>query len=444
MHERTERVLKRTNNLKDFYTNAIKLIDSLKIPDKFKKLLKEKLLNDVSLRNLIEGNDLHKTPRIFLMGRTGVGKSSFINALCEGYVAPVDDTQSCTKELATYPCRDKDGNLLLEIMDSRGIAESVQLDTSVTAEESLLKSIKEFSPDVAIYMLNCTHRDAITDDIDFMKKVTNLYSESNGLDVPIIVVVNKCDEMAPARQKEPEQYSESKVNKINEVIESRKALFSDAGLDIEAAVGISSLIDWADEDGNEISVDEIANMTESEVKNLTIAFDGRYHIDELRETMIQSVKDYEVQRGFELAFKLEGASRAIANRIVVAFTAASAVVGATPIPISDIGILLSMQAAMVALVASLSGRDINLQTGTEYIGSICGATGVGITLRTLAQQASKALNIFVPAVGSGVSGAIAAAGTLAIGKSAIAYFISDKDIDEAKRIFKEEFNTRRC
>lgn len=439
MDDRTERVLKRKDNLKDFYKNAIKLIDGLKIPDKFKKLLKEKLLNDANLRNLIEGDDTHKTPRIFLMGRTGVGKSSFINALCEGYVAPVNDTQSCTKGLATYPCSDKDGNLLLEIMDSRGIAESVQLDKSVTAEESLLKSIKEFSPDVAVYMLNCTHRDAITNDIDFMKKVTKLYAKTNGIDVPIIVVVNKCDEMAPARLKEPDDYPESKVNKINEVIESRKALFHDAGLDIEAAVGISSLIDWADEDGNEISVDDISDMTESEVKRLTIAFDGRYHIDELREVMIQSVEDYEVQRGLELAFKLEGASRVIANSIVAVFTAASAVVGASPIPISDMGILLSMQAAMVALIASLSGRDINIKTGTEYIGSLCGATGIGLSMRTLAQQAVKLL----PILGMGISSGIAASGTMAIGKSSIAYFISDKDIEEAKRIFKEERDKRR-
>ena len=40
--------------------------------------------------------DIHRPSRIFMIGRTGVGKSSLINALCGVYVAPVSDTRSCT------------------------------------------------------------------------------------------------------------------------------------------------------------------------------------------------------------------------------------------------------------------------------------------------------------------------------------------------------------
>ena len=39
----------------------------------------------------------------------------------------------------------------------------------------LIEQIDEFSPDVAIFMLNCTHRDDVNLDVEFLKKCN--YSE---------------------------------------------------------------------------------------------------------------------------------------------------------------------------------------------------------------------------------------------------------------------------
>ena len=53
----------------------------------------------------------------------------------------------------------------------------------------------------------------------------------------------------------------------------------------------------------------------------------------------------------------------------------------------------------------------------------------------MAQQASKFLNAVWPGSGSAVSSGIAALGTSAIGKAAIAYYIDEHNMDEAKKNF---------
>ena len=117
-----------------------------------------------------------------------------------------------------YECKDDD-RVLMEILDTRGIAESESLDESISAEDMLMEQINEFSPDVAILMLNCTHRDDVNSDVEFLKKVAKNYADTNKLKLPIVVVVNKCDEMAPTRFKTPTDYPESKISKINEVVQ---------------------------------------------------------------------------------------------------------------------------------------------------------------------------------------------------------------------------------
>lgn len=89
------------------------------------------------------------------------------------------------------------------------------------------------------------------------------------------------------------------------------------------------------------------------------------------------------------------------------------------------------------MIASLSGRDISLETAKEFILGMGGIAGAGYAFRLVAQQASKFLNVVWPGSGSAVSSGIAAYGTSAIGKAAIAYYIDDMTMAEAKRKFEE-------
>ena len=438
------KIEQRLQNMKKFYIKAGELIDKLPdaIPEKTRSMLKDTILGDKDLKRLMEGIDSHRPPRIFLIGRTGVGKSSMINALCGSYVAGVSDTNSCTEGAQIYECKDGD-RVLMEILDTRGIAESESLDDKVTAEEMLIEQINEFSPDVAIFMLNCTHRDDVNTDVEFLKKVSKEYAKVNKLQLPIVVVINKCDEMAPSRFKNPVEYPENKINKINEVVQYYKGIIVKNGLKIDNIIAVSSLIDWQTPDGMEIDVDSIKNLPKYDIDNLQIAFDGRYGIEELLDILEEAILDFEAQMGLRMASRLNEVVKRLAKHLNNIFSGISATVALTPIPVSDIYILLIIQSMLVCLIASLSGRDISLDTGKEFIFSMGGIAGAGYVFRLIAQQASKFLNTIFIGSGSAVSSGIAYIGTSAIGKAAIAYYIENKTMDEAKKQFekaKQEHN----
>lgn len=429
---------KRLENMKNFYIKTGELLDNLPdgIPDKTRELLKNTILGDQDLKNLMEGIDSHRPPRIFLVGRTGVGKSSLINALCGSYVAKVSDTKTCTDGAEIYQCKDE-GRVLMEILDTRGIAESESINSDVSAEEMLINQINEFSPDVAIMMLNCTHRDDIKTDVEFMKKVAKDYASTNDLRLPIVVVVNKCDEMAPARFKTPDEYPRNKVEKIHEVVQYYKGIIVKNGLKIDDIIPVSSLIDWMTPDGMEVAVEEIDKLPKRDVENLQIAFDGRYRIEELLDILEEAIQDFEAQMGLRMAARLNEVVTRIAKHLNKIFTGLSAIVAATPIPTSDIYVLLILQSLLVTLIASLSGRDISLDTAKEFILSVGGVAGVGYGLRLVAQQGAKFINAIWPGAGSTVSAGIAGFGTNGIGKAAIAYYIDGKSIEEAKQKLEE-------
>lgn len=441
MKDEKMKIEHRLQNMKKFYIKAGEMIDSLPdaIPEKTRIMLKETILGDKDLKRLMEGIDSHRPPRIFLIGRTGVGKSSLINALCGSYVAKVSDTMSCTANAEVYQCMDEE-RVLMEILDTRGIAESQSLDDEVSAEEALINDINQFSPDVAILMLNCTHRDDVNSDVEFLKKVAKKYAEINMMRLPIVVVVNKCDEMAPTRFKTPTEYPENKVAKINEVVQYYKGIIVKNGLKIDNIISVSSLIDWQTPDGVEVGVEDIENLPKHDVDNLQIAFDGRYRIEELLDILEEAILDFEAQMGLRMAARLNEVVHRIAKHLNSIFSGISATVALTPIPVSDIYILLVLQAVLVALIASLSGRDISLDTAKEFIFSMGGVAGLGYAFKLIAQQAAKFLNGIWPGSGSAVSAGIAAAGTSAIGKAAIAYYIEGKTMDEAKKKFEEAKN----
>lgn len=429
---------KRLHNMKNFYLKASELIDNLPdaIPKKTRSMLKDTILGDKDLKRLMDGIDMHRPPRIFLIGRTGVGKSSLINAICGSYVAKVSDTKSCTKQAELYRCMDGD-RILMEILDTRGIAESEAVDSSISAEDKLIEQINEFAPDVAIFMLNCTHRDDVLADVLFLKRLSERYLKGSSVRLPIIAVVNKADEMAPTRLKDPNEYTQIKKEKILEQVQFYKGIIVKNGLKIDHIMAVSSLIDWMTPDGMEVSVEEIENLPQYDIDHLQMAFDGRYQIEELLDILEVAIQNFEAQAGLRMAARLEDVVKRVAKQLNTIFSTMAGTVALTPIPVADMYVLLILQALLVSMIASLSGRDISIDTAKEFILGLGGMVGAAHTFRMIAQQGTKLMNAIWPGVGSAVSAGVAASGTAAIGKAAIMYFIDGTNIEDAKAAFQE-------
>ena len=124
--------------------------------------------------------------------------------------------------------------------------------------------------------------------------------------------------------------------------------------------------------------------------------------------------------------------RETAATIVNACVTLCTAVGTEPIPLADFPILTSLQVSMVASIIYISGRRMSRKMAAEFITALGTNVGTGIILR----EGSRALLKLFPGWGNVISGAIAGAGTYAIGRAATAYFIEGGTLDDARKLFR--------
>jgi uncharacterized protein (DUF697 family) len=124
--------------------------------------------------------------------------------------------------------------------------------------------------------------------------------------------------------------------------------------------------------------------------------------------------------------------RELARIVVKSVSAISGAVGTEPIPLADFPIITSLQASMVAAIMHISGRELNMKLGGEWLAALGVNIGLGLAFREGARAALKV----VPIWGHVVSGGVAAAGTYAIGNAAIGYFIDGVSLQDARKLFR--------
>jgi uncharacterized protein len=121
----------------------------------------------------------------------------------------------------------------------------------------------------------------------------------------------------------------------------------------------------------------------------------------------------------------------IAQMLVKSNTAICAAIGAQPIPLADLPILTALQLAMVSGIMHISGRERSLRAATEFVGALGVNVGAGMLLR----EGTRALLKFFPGWGNVVCGMVAGAGTYAIGRAAIVYFLEGVSLKDARRTY---------
>lgn len=123
-------------------------------------------------------------------------------------------------------------------------------------------------------------------------------------------------------------------------------------------------------------------------------------------------------------FAARGAQARLARTVLKSFGAVAGVIGMQPIPLADFPILLTLQMFMVSLIIHVSGRDFSLRLAGEFTASLGVGFGAGLVFRETARAAIKIL----PVWGHMISGGVAGAGTYALGRAAIAYYIEGRRV----------------
>lgn len=133
-------------------------------------------------------------------------------------------------------------------------------------------------------------------------------------------------------------------------------------------------------------------------------------IERILELLPEAMHDaFIAQQQGDLALKERRIRKLIYSKATIA-----AGIGAIPLPVADLALLMPLQVGMVVTIGHLLGIEIGRARAVELMVTV----GAGLSLRQGARQLLK----LIPGFGSVVSSAVAFGGTVALGETALLWF----------------------
>ncbi|HEX5746322.1 MAG TPA: GTPase [Archangium sp.] len=387
-----------------------------RVPDPLARDIRQKIAHLRAL--LLE----QRSPNLVLVGRRGAGKSSLINAFFGARVAEVGHVKAQTGQGRWFDVQGELGTL--SILDTRGLQEGSrpeEHDAADTPLDSILAEVRRKAPDALLFLIKASEVDSAIDaDLEVLTRIASAVEQAHGLRPPLLGVVTHCDLLEPKRTdlhlsesqdpaelQEKLRHVEAAERQLRDKIRSRPELRGE----LVNVLGVSTYLSWRP-DG-------------------TIRSDERWRLGELAQVLFRELPE---QGRLVLArvTRVRSLQEELATTLTRAMASLCMGIAVVPIPVADIIPITSAQVSLIAGIAWISGRQLDLKTAAEFLPALGVNVGAALALR----ETARALVKFVfPGAGNAVSGAVAFAGTLALGTAARAYFLRGVSAEEAQRLF---------
>lgn len=387
------------------------IVEEAPLNDKIGQDLMDTALGD-ALREMEDLIDESRPPRLYVLGRSGAGKSSLINALANKDVADVGTVEPTTVHSDIYNIPFSDRYASWDVVDSRGLFESVSPDGDIPEDTVALvkEDLKEYRPDILLHVMTPDQVRAGEDDFETVSK---LREQLGSLFPPIVYCLNKVDSHAALGDNWPPHENPKLAGDIK------------ANLDFVARV--------LDEQNKE-PLDKNQPL-------YGYKFDSKEHIGVVPvylkeepywnvETLSWLIGDFlptDARLQFIQAQQREDLMRQLSRDVTNRFAVIAGGVGGYPSPVADLPILLGLQFLLIGIIGGFSCREIKLGTVKDYLGAMGGTTLAGFAARS----AARSLFQIVPGVGQVVSAVVAFGTTWALGRSAELYFFDGKKVKPA-------------
>ena len=354
-----------------------------------------------------------KTLNIIVAGKTGVGKSTLINAVFRDKLAETGMGKPVTDHIRKFSKK----GVPLTIYDTRGfeLKEEVQNQVKQEVVDTISKGLatKDINKTIHCiwYCINTASNRVEPEEIEWLKSLSR---DNQITQVPIIVVLTQS------------------FSKKNAAL-LRKTL-------LEENIDVIQIVPVLAED---YEIDE-EYVAKSYGLDLLIQVMG----EALPEELLDTLQNVQIA---SLAEKKRRAQAAVATA-----TVAAAGEGAAPIPFSDCALLIPTQLGMIASITVIFGFDVNKSILTAFLSSTLGAGGATLLGKTVVTNLVKLIPGAGTLVGGAISSATAGVITAALGEAYIGIMelvfkgemsIDDLSTDKGKKEmttrFKRELKKKR-